>query len=213
MRTRAALCSALLFCNAGGLWADQVEMLNGDRYAGKVLSMTAESVVLQSDVLGKLTLSRSKVASVNLGATAAPAAKTPVVAPTTNQAVAVLPATTNASPEVGEALRHLGADTNFVEQIRRQFLADAGPEANSKYDELVGGLMSGKLDMNSLRAEAKAAADKIRALKQQGGDVGDSLNSYLAILDNFVNQTAAPPSPAPSAAPATNRAQITIITR
>ncbi|HEU0038849.1 MAG TPA: hypothetical protein VFR76_06220, partial [Verrucomicrobiae bacterium] len=52
-----------------GLCADQVEMQNGDRYLGKVLSLTTDQLVLQSDVLGKLTLPRDKVALITLGAT------------------------------------------------------------------------------------------------------------------------------------------------
>jgi uncharacterized protein YdbL (DUF1318 family) len=75
--------------------------------------------------------------------------------------------------------------------------------------------MSGKFDMNSLRAEAKAAADQIRELKRQGGDVGEPLDSYLAILDNFLKQSAhsTPSVPSvPATAPTTNGAQgITII--
>jgi hypothetical protein len=208
MKIHAAILFALLLFAAGGLRADQVEMQNGDRYAGKVISMTAETIVLQSDVLGKLTLPRSKVASINLGASgAAPAAQS------TNRARTASHALTNTSPEIAEALHHLGANTNFIEQVRKQFLSEAGPEANNKYDELVGGLLSGKLDMNRLRAEAKAAAEQIRALKQQGGEVGEPLNSYLAILDNFLAQTAPPPHPAPSVAPATNSVQNSAIVR
>jgi len=207
MKIRAAILFALFLFVAGGLRADQVEMQNGDRYAGKVISMTADTIVLQSDVLGKLTLPRTKVASINLGATAGPSA-----ARTTNQPVAALPALTNTNPYMATALRHLGASTNFIEQIRKQFLSEAGPEANNKYDELVAGLFSGKFDMNNLRAEAKAAADQIRTLKSQGGDVGELLNSYLAILDNFLKQTAPATPPAPAAAPTTNSSpSVTVI--
>jgi hypothetical protein len=193
----AAIFFALLFL-AGGLRADQVEMKNGDRYAGKVISMTADTIVLQSDVLGKLTLPRGKVANINLGA---------------SQAGTAPLALSNASPDITAALRHLGAPTNFVEQVRQQFLSGAGPEANNKFDELVGGLFSGKFDMDSLRAEAKAAAGQIRELKRQGGDVGETLNAYLAILDKFLKETAhstpaVPSVPSvPPAAPATNSAQ------
>jgi hypothetical protein len=166
----AAIFFALLFL-AGGLRADQVEMKNGDRYAGKVISMTADTIVLQSDVLGKLTLPRGKVANINLGA---------------SQAGTAPLALSNASPDITAALRHLGAPTNFVEQVRQQFLSGAGPEANNKFDELVGGLF---------------------------GDVGETLNAYLAILDKFLKETAhstpaVPSVPSvPPAAPATNSAQ------
>jgi len=217
MKILAAILFALFLLAAGGLRADQIEMQNGDRYAGKVISMTTETVVLQSDVLGKLTLPRGKVAAITLGGSAAaPVAVPHHVAHSTNQAGAASLALTNASPDISAALRNLGANTNFIEQVRKQFLSDAGPEANNKYDELVGGLFTGKLDMTSLRAETRAAADQIRALKQQGGDVGEPMDSYLAVLDNFLKQSTPPPQPAAptaSIAPATNTVQTIRITR
>ena len=192
------ICAAILFglcLFVGGLRADQVEMQNGDRYAGKVVSMTPDAIVLQSDVLGKLALPRAKVANINLGLAPVAAPAAPPVK-TTNQAPAAAVLSTNGSPDIVAALRNFGANTNFVAQIRKQFLSDAGPEANNKFDELWGGLLAGKVDINGLRAEAKSAADQIRALKQQGGDVGEPLDSYLAILDKFLKQTAPGPVPA-----------------
>src|SRR5258707_11573164 len=58
----------------GRLRADQVELQNGDHYVGRVVSLSGETLVLQSDVLGTLRLPRGKVASITLGAV-------PVVAP------------------------------------------------------------------------------------------------------------------------------------
>ncbi len=206
MTIRAAILFALFLFVAGALRADQVQMRNGDRYAGKVVSMTGDTIVLQSDVLGRITLPRGKVANINLGAGAAAP-----VARATNQARAASLVLTNANPDISAALHQLGANTNFIEQVRKQFLSQAGPEANNKFDEMVGGLMSGKFDMNGLRAEAKAAAGQIRALKGQGGDVGDALDSYLVILDNFLKQTAQSTPVAPAAAPTTNGARGTNI--
>jgi hypothetical protein len=212
MTIRAAILFALFLFVAGGLRADLVEMQNGDRYAGKVISMTADTIILHSDVLGRIALPRGKAANIHLGASAVAPAVPPPPARSTNQSGAASLALTNADPGITEALRHLGANTNFIEQIRKQFLSDAGPEANKKYNELVGGLFNGTFDMNSLRAEAKAAADQIKALKGQGSDVGESLDFYLAILDNFLKQTTPSTPSAPAAAPATNGGSgITII--
>jgi hypothetical protein len=208
MKVRAAIFIALFFLVGGGLRADQLEMQNGDRYNGKVISMTADTVILQSDVLGKITLPRGKVANINLGAIAAMP-----VAHSTNQAKASSLTQTNVDPDIATALRQLGANTNFIERVRKQFLSDAGPEANNKFDELVGGLFSGKLDIESIRAQAKQAADQIRELKRQGGDVGDLLDSYLAILDNFLKETAHPAPSPPAVAPGTNSARSTTILR
>src|SRR5271170_3219735 len=53
------------------LRADLLEMQNGDRYSGKVLSMSADTVVLESDVLGIINVPRKKVASLAFGTNAA----------------------------------------------------------------------------------------------------------------------------------------------
>src|ERR1700678_3074217 len=61
------LAGILLVPSAQFLRADQIEMKNGDRYVGTVLSMTADSVVLQSQMLGKVVVPRSKVSLISLG--------------------------------------------------------------------------------------------------------------------------------------------------
>jgi hypothetical protein len=113
----------------------------------------------------------------------------------TNLPVAVAanrPANTNA--ELSAAFRNLGANTNFVRDIREQMLRDS-PAASSKYDEMVNGLMSGKLDLNDLRREAKSSADQLRALKRElGPEAGDSLDTYLEVLDGFLKESAAEPA-------------------
>ena len=199
-RTAVALfCAALvLFVAAGRLRADQVEMQNGDRYAGHVLSLNTNTVVLQSDVLGTLRLPRAKVAVITLGA--GPATNSPPLPSLTNARFAAPSAApANAAPNLSPALRQLGASTNLIQQVQKQFLSGAGPEANNKFNELLGGLMSGKLTVDDIRAEAKSAADQLRALKRDcGEEAGFAADAYLAILDHFLKETA------PSAGSATN---------
>jgi hypothetical protein len=178
------IACALLMLLAAPLrmWGDQIEMHNGDRYVGQVLSLDAKSVVLQSAVLGTVRLQRSKVAVITLGpaqATNSPALPSPAAGAAT--------AATNAAP----ALRGLGANTNLIQQVQNQFLSGAGPEANAKFNELLGGLMSGKLSVEDIRTEAKAAADQLRPLKRESGeDAGFAASAYLAILDHFLKETA-----------------------
>src|SRR5262245_32562736 len=106
--------------------------------------------------------------------------------------LAAAPAT-NAGPDISASLRQLGGNTNFVRQVQEQYLSTAGPDANKKFDELFGGLMSGKLDVNDIRAEATTAANQIRALKRElGDDAGGPLDGYLAILESFLGGTGAP---------------------
>ncbi|MGO8839008.1 MAG: hypothetical protein ACLQAH_12175 [Limisphaerales bacterium] len=192
----------LMFVLVPRLRADLVEMQNGDRYAGKVLSVSADTVVLDSEVLGKINVPRKKVANLAFGTNAiAPAAAanlTRVSMPTNLPAAAPTAALANTNVDLSVALRRLGANTNFVAQIRQQMLAGS-PEAAGKYDEMVNGLMSGQLNLNDLRSQAKSYADQLREMKRDlGPEAGDSIDAYLGVLDDFLKETT--PGPA-SAAP------------
>ena len=184
------------------LCADQVEMQNGDRYLGKVLSLTTGQLVIQSDVLGRLTLPRDKVALITLGATA----KTNVIraASSTSAQVSTPPdAPTNTNLDAATALRSVGSNTNLAQQVREQLLAGAGAEANKKFDELLNGLASGKLNLDGIRSEAQSAASQLRALKKEvGPDASEPLDAYLEILDNFLKEATPPAGAVPGAAAA-----------
>jgi len=183
---------------APGVRADVLEMQNGDRYSGKVLSMSAETVVLNSEVLGKINVPRGKVARLTFGANAA-APKTaagPAQPAATNQPIiiSVPPAATVVSNmDLSAALQQLGGNTNFVDQIRQQMFA-GNPGAAAKYDEMVGGLLSGQMNLNDLRRQAQSSADQIRELKRTFPEAGDSFDAYLQVLDNFLNETANQPA-------------------
>jgi hypothetical protein len=202
VRAAAALfCAALvLFVAPGRLQADQIEMQNGDRYVGHVLSVNTNLVVFQNDVLGILRLPRAKVAAITLDAGST--ANSPALPSLTNTYIrAPSAAPTNAAPNLSPAFRQLGANTNLIQQVQKQFLSGAGPEANDKFNELLGGLMSGKLTVDDIRAQAQSAADQLRALKREGGEeVGFATDAYLAILDHFLKETA--PSASATNAPA-----------
>jgi hypothetical protein len=194
---------ALLAIGPSRAWADQVEMQNGDRYVGNVLSLSADTLVLQNEVLGTVKLPRSRVSSVRLGPVPS-AGAAPL--PTSKTAKARVPsaaaptATTNSSGGFSQ----LGAHTNLIRQVQKQFLADAGPEANQKFDELLSGLMSGKLTVNDLRAQAQSAADQLREMKRQGGEgAGLATDTYLTILDHFLKETGPSISSTNAMAPST----------
>ncbi|HWH68025.1 MAG TPA: hypothetical protein VNT26_01460 [Candidatus Sulfotelmatobacter sp.] len=204
------LAAALLLpVMATRIWADQVEMQNGDRYVGKVISLNAETLTLQNELLGTLRLPRAKVAAVSFGSgspvkSTEPSGQTNVLA----QAPVGAPSTTtNAGPDFSKVLRNLGANSNLLQQVQEQFLSGAGGEAKTKFNEMVGGLMSGKLNVSDIRAEAQSAATQLRALKKElGDDAGWALDGYLSILDHFLKETAPAqtkgnpvPTPAPKA--------------
>jgi len=194
-----SLLSGVVCFFAGTCWlqADQLEMQNGDRYFGKVLAVSSDTVTMDSEILGKIKVPRKLVASLLFGTNSAvPVAAdigTRVPAPANSPAMAttVPPANVaNTNVNLAAAFQKLGVNhTNFVGQIRDQMLAGS-PEAGAKYDEMVNGLMSGSMNLNDLRSQAKASADQLRELKRElGPDADESLDAYLEVLDNFIKET------------------------
>lgn len=195
----------LLVClglSAWSVYADQIVMQNGDRYNGKVVSVTTNQLVLHSDVLGTINLSRSHVSQITFeaGATSPTALSQPK--PATISATKI---STNTS--LTATMRQLKSQPQLIQQIQNDYLNDATPEAKAKFDEMLTDLSSGKMSVGDLRAQAKATADQVRALRKElGEEAGEGLDGYLAILDNFVlaaaseevttNKTVAPTAPA-----------------
>lgn len=166
---------------AFSLRADQVVMQNGDRYNGRIVSVSATNVVLQSEVLGVVNLHRGKVASLAMGNAVA-----------TKAAPAIKAASTNGSTELAAAVRQLGTQSNLVNQVRAQFLATANPEANQKFDQMLNDLGTGKMSIADLRAQARSAAAQLRELeKEAGDDASGTMGLYLSILESFLAETEA----------------------
>jgi len=180
--------------------ADEVAMQNGDRYFGKVLTVTADAVVLQSEVLGKVSVRRKDVVALAFGTNGAAlsaVARSGLVSTPTNYPFAARKLV-NTNVNVSAVLHRPDAGTNVIGQIRSQMLAGS-PEAAAKYDEMVSGLLNGSMNMNDLRREAQADADQLRALKRDlGPEADESLDGYLQVLDAFLK--------APEFAGATNEA-------
>ena len=213
----AAVC--LLLAAVARAAADSLDLVNGDHFRGTVVSVTQSNVEFQSETLGRVSLPRSKVAHINLG-------DAPVPKPPTNGAAAQagpslilqgkqnLSATGAAATQpdaVLQQMRQEGIDPALVSQVKQQVFGQGNPVASQKFDELMGGLMSGSLTVGDIRAQAQESIKQIKdAKKELGPDAGDLFDGYLGILESFVAETAtnnaitsAASSPAPaSAAPA-----------
>src|SRR2546425_6244874 len=139
----ALLLTAAVLGGIFGASGDQLEMVNGDRYSGKVVSLSSNLVVWQSEIFGTVNLPREKVVTINLGA-GGRTNLARVASGTKGQGGAA--GLTNAVGTNGTAgLRQLSANTNLIQQVQSQFLSDADPAAKAKYNELMGGLLTGKL--------------------------------------------------------------------
>lgn len=181
----AALMAVL--CSAGR--ADVVELVNGDRYSGTVMSVTMTNLTLRSSVQGTITLPREKLASINFGEAAAKPAVSALKSsgPPSEGGIAAL----------AQQLLGSGKATNRSDQIAKQLLENAGPEAKQKYNEMLKGLLSGSLTLGELRKQAQQTINEVEQAKEElGPEASDLLDGYLSILQRFV-QEPAPETPSP----------------
>lgn len=180
--------------------ADLLELTNGDHYRGTVISMTASNVEFQSEIQGRVTLPRSKIATITfnevIGRPVKAITNTALIignaSSATNVPHSVSVTTTGTSAQANpviEQLRQQGVAPKLIEQVQEQIFGKASPEAAQKFDELMGGLMTGRYNVEDIRKQAQASIAQIRTAKKDlGGDAGDMLDSYLVILEKFVNE-------------------------
>ena len=167
-------------------FADRVETTNGDQFAGKVLTLDTNTLTLQNENLGIVKLPRSKVTVITLEP--AGATNTLARAGSSNSAAAISPRLETNNPFA--FFNKLGVTSNLVAQIQKQYLASAPPEARDTFNELMAGLLSGKLTVADIRAQAKSMADQVRAVRKDlGEEEGEMVDAYLSILDRFLNST------------------------
>lgn len=184
--------AAILPLLSGTLLADQLQMQNGDVFNGTVLAVNTNAVELKNENLGIVYLSRAKVTAIRFGTvtTANHALAAPVAI--TSPGLSTSPQVPAAGPDLAAALRGLRYRTNLLQQVQSQVLGSgASPEADAKFNELVDGLSTRKIDMNQLRAQASDAAEQIKELKKQlGPNDNGEMDSYLVILNSFLQETA-----------------------
>ena len=171
--------------------ADLIECDNGDRYNGKVLSMDEKTVKLQNEITGTLTIPRSRIVAISFRGTQA----TPVVKASTN------------GPAI-DPNKHVKIDPGAVDRVQNEFLATATPEANQMFQEMIRGLQTGQLNLGDIRAQAQSTLKELREAQKELGDddLAGLLNTYGAILENFVRQTP-PGTRAPAIRPAQPKPQ------
>lgn len=187
---------SLLAATATVAKADVLELVNGDHYQGTVIGMNQSNVVFQSEIQGRVSLPRDKVASIVLHEAAAPKLSVQTNAPRslilygTNRASSSTPP--GQADAVLQQMRQQGIDPKIASKVQDQIFGQGSPEATQKYNELMGGLLSGTLSIQDIRAEAQNSIKEIQDLKKEIGDddTGGMLDGYLGILQSFVQETA-----------------------
>jgi hypothetical protein len=198
------------------LWADTVELANGERLQGKVLSLDAQKLEIESESLGKLTVPREKVAAIALGDRKLPAAAAP--APIGAGTAPAAPSLTGelerllggakgggtpAPQSLEEILKQLQGEGTTPEQLgnlkdmkdlQKAMPLLANPDVQAYFNKTVGGLMTGKLSVEDVRQEAIRVRQELKeAVKDLGPETEQAVGMYLRILDHFI-QDAAPKS-------------------
>ena len=169
--------------------------------------MNASNIVFQSEIQGRVILPRAKVAQIVLqesavkpiASAATPTNGVPRAAKVSGQAP--LPGAGNDA--VLEQMRQQGVDPKIMEQVQSEVFAKSSPAAAAKYNELAGGVLSGRLGVGDIRAEAMKTINQAKAMKKElGDDAGDALDGYIQILEHFVAASADPETRVITAPPA-----------
>ena len=173
---------------------DEVRMRNGDCLGGRVLSLNSNSLLFLSPILGKVSLPRCEVAFIALK---------PL---TTNKNAPALSNTNLDAPplpagDLATVLSQYDPNSGTVQDLKSQLLSNAGPVATQKFNEMLAGLMSGKMTVDDIRSQAQSVSAQARALKRDlGADpAAEALDGYLDILDRFLQQTTPPMVAKPAA--------------
>jgi hypothetical protein len=168
MKTRVCLLLCTFLISAFTM-ADVVECENGDRYNGKVLLLNEKELRLTNDIQGIITIPRQKILSISLRM-GTPAKR--------------------AVGDVQNSLTNGGIqlDPSSVAKVQQQFLSDANPEANELFQQMVQGLMTGKMDVNDVRNKAQGTLEQLRQFQKELGqdEEGELLGSYVNILEAFL---------------------------
>ncbi|MFO1497599.1 MAG: hypothetical protein U1G07_04255 [Verrucomicrobiota bacterium] len=166
--------------------SDLIELSNGDRYAGTVLSVNLTNVSVHSEIPRHHQRTRAKVPESPLETR--PLSRSQPIRP----ALKPPPRHLRSRPAIGP--ERCGYE--FRSAPSKEMLSQAGPEAARKYSELMRGLAGGSINVNDLKKQAQRAIQEAEALKQDlGPEVSELLDGYLSILQKFVEEEPAEAPP------------------
>jgi hypothetical protein len=164
---------------------DEVRMHNGDCLGGRVLSLNSNSLILLSPILGKVSLPRCEVTFIALKPLATN--RTAMALSNTNLEAQAVPST-----DLANVLSQYDPNSSTIQDLKSQLLGNAGPAATQKFNDMLAGLVSGKMSVDDIRSQAQSVSAQVRALKRDLGNdpAAEAVDGYLDILDSFLQQTA-----------------------
>lgn len=191
------LLADALLAGLATLRADTIELVNGDMLNGKVVSLDTKQLQLVSDIHGKLSIAREKVAAIALGERKLNAAK-PIVtgaAPTAlnaadNPAAAIKPAAAGSVADILKQLQTGGVGAGQLGELEQAFPQLKEAEAKKYFDKTVAGLTDGSINVGDVRKDAIRVREQLRDLtKDLGPQAEQALSGYTTILDKFIRES------------------------
>jgi hypothetical protein len=188
---RLLLVGVLSLVVASSIRAEEVRLKNGDVVLGKVKSLDDTTLILASENFGELKIARERIAVIRFAAMPLSGfddtgLTAPKAAPIKPSEKAALP---NVEDDLAGQLKKL--DPTYMKAIEQAFpLLNSSPEAKKYFTDRVEGLMSGKINIEEVRKDAKKVVTELEDLKAELGDeTGAALDGYLGILKKFLNET------------------------
>lgn len=101
--------------------------------------------------------------------------------------------------DVIKQLRTKGIDKRTVDELKVKIPLLNLPGVKGYFNDTLGGLVSGKLDVQDIRKDAVKARDQLMDIKKDLGPSGAALDGYLRILNGFIEETEPEKPVAPNA--------------
>jgi hypothetical protein len=166
------------------IFAETVHLINGDLIQAKIISLDEHSLTIESEILGSLHIPREKVARIDFITQSI--ADKPLNSLNTSHSLSSNPGIPQLA--IPGPLNSEGS-TDLIKQVQQQMLTTAGSEANEMYQDMVQGVVSGKINVPQLKAMAEDTVQQIEELQAElGDDVGFALDGYLSILKGFIQK-------------------------
>ena len=207
--SRVFFLAFMILITPTALWADRLQLANGDEIEGELLEVSGGQIKFRHPVLGTFSVPRNQVHAIELGKQRgrnrimADGTEAPPETPEEVIDRLVNPEMTPAKVKQLEkgAERH-DTPQGAVEQLRREgvnaqmmgglhgMLPGFGsPEVQDIFEDRVTGLMNGSLTINDIRNEAIDVRDQLKELMDDLGPGGEALRGYYGILDGFIQKT------------------------
>jgi len=199
--------------------ADVIELANGDTIRAKVVEITRETLTIHHEVMGTLKIPRARVRAMVFEdvqpqpvpksprkSASKPKAKSGETTQETPKQIIDRLVNKDFGPksikemeknqkhhqtpeEVIEELRQTGISKEIKTSLQMALPGFSTPEVQGYFNDRVGGLMDGTIDISTIRKDAINARTQLQDIMGDLGTDAAALQGYYSILDHFIEET------------------------